>query len=147
MTKVCSKCPEKGEQDISKFQKFTRRRYGKETICYTPDCKECRNTKMRKGSQMYETHKQRVYNWRRNNRRVVADWAKQWAQNHPKAIKKRQRKMYERYKEELPDWYIAVRIADKSEGMIGRYEVTKEMIEIKRKQIKLIRDVKEEISM
>ncbi len=143
MNKICSICPENGEQDIAMFQRFVRRRYNREEVCYTPACKKCRNKNVKRN---WEKHKSAIYKWRESNREHITTNSREWARKHAQRMKDWSREYYYRIKEELPDWYIAIQVARSTDGDLTRYEIPKEIIEIKRKQIKLIRDVKE-ISM
>lgn len=141
ISKVCSICPEKGSQPIEAFQRFVRRRYGREEICYTPYCKSCIKEKTRGTKKDWEKVKAAINKWRNKNKSHVAEYKRKKYEENPEIVKEYNKKSTKKIREEMPDWWVSIQVARGED--FTRYEVPKELIEIKRKQLKLIRNVKE----
>jgi hypothetical protein len=110
-TKVCTKCPENGEQPVSSF-------YPKRNVC-----KKCHDR--------YWNAKKKEQGKRVNPIRPSGYF---------KALQRDNKKKYHRSKELLTNRYIKSLLERR--GILCKSDITQEMIDLKRKQIKLQRYAK-----
>lgn len=101
---------------------------------YSKKCKECLKINI--------IIKKRLYNIRNKNN--IAEYNKTYRINNKNIIKECLKKYHKKESENLTDMYIKSTICNKND--LKRSYITQELIELKRKQLKLYRHVKQETS-
>jgi len=129
-TKLCSKC--KNEKDINLFVIDSRQSTG-----HGAKCRECANLD---SSNYRKEHREQANNYRKEHREQANNCQARWVKNNPEKFKEMERKQGRKETLLLKRVYV---IKELIRGSVLKFsDITTDLIELKRAQIQLTREIK-----
>lgn len=114
-----------------------------ETATRDRRCKPCYNAHMREYFQKYkDKHRKIMYNWRAQNKDKVKQMLVNHAEKRFGSLSKQASYYGKIYKEHLTDTYVKFTLCRHSNGALPFKDIPQDLVDLKRKQLLLIRQLK-----